>query len=161
MQHCQSVDCAVLYLLYTVVFAIPKSHAGSKRASVQMEELYYWNVEYIDFQYFPVLFDDYNSTSDRPECEKPTTDPYFEEQVHRLLLLYSAWPVPGLHLPVRAVLFCLSCTIQECEAHIPIDLLLHRISYISAGGSNTLQHLDPECRKIVIYSIQISAEITV
>lgn len=48
---------------------------------VQMEEMYYWNIEYLDFQYFPVLLEDYEGTSDRPKCEKAPGDPHFEDQV--------------------------------------------------------------------------------
>ena len=49
--------------------------------SVQMESIYYWNLEYLDIQYFPVLLEDYQHTTDRPGCEKPTDDPYFDSQV--------------------------------------------------------------------------------
>ena len=49
--------------------------------SVQMESIYYWNLEYLDIQYFPVLLEDYQHTTDRPGCEKPIDDPYFDSQV--------------------------------------------------------------------------------
>lgn len=47
--------------------------------SEQMESLYYWNIEYLDIQYFPILLEDYEETKDRPACEKPADDPYFEQ----------------------------------------------------------------------------------
>ena len=46
-----------------------------------MEELYYHNIEYLDFQYFPVLKEDYTGTSDRPKCEKAPSDDLFGSQV--------------------------------------------------------------------------------
>jgi len=49
--------------------------------SEQMESLYYWNLEYLDIQYFPVLLEDYEQTKDRPACEKGQDEPYFEQQV--------------------------------------------------------------------------------
>ncbi|BDA50234.1 hypothetical protein COCOBI_15-3630 [Coccomyxa sp. Obi] len=48
----------------------------AKNTSTQMEEPYYANVEYIDYQYFPVVPEDYTGTSDRPKCETP------EDAVH-------------------------------------------------------------------------------
>ncbi len=48
---------------------------------IQMEELYYHNIEYLDFQYFPVLEEDYMGTSDRPQCEKAPTDDSYSTQV--------------------------------------------------------------------------------
>lgn len=48
---------------------------------VQMEEPYYANVEYIDFQYFPVLPEDYEGTSDRPGCEGPKDAEHYATQV--------------------------------------------------------------------------------
>lgn len=54
--------------------------------SEQMESLYYWNLEYLDIQYFPVLLEDYEQTQDRPACEKGHNEPHFEDQVIDLLL---------------------------------------------------------------------------
>ena len=51
------------------------------QASVQMERNYYWNLEYLDIQFFPVLAEDYDQTTDRPSCEKGPDDPYLEGQV--------------------------------------------------------------------------------
>ena len=50
------------------------------QASVQMERNYYWNLEYLDIQFFPVLAEDYELTTDRPSCEKDADDPYLEGQ---------------------------------------------------------------------------------
>ena len=49
--------------------------------SVQMDAINFWNMEYLDIQYFPVLLEDYEHTTDRPECQKPVDDPYYESQV--------------------------------------------------------------------------------
>lgn len=51
------------------------------QTSVQMERNYYWNLEYLDIQFFPVLPEDYELTTDRPSCEKGAHDPYLESQV--------------------------------------------------------------------------------
>ena len=51
------------------------------QASVQMERNYYWNLEYLDIHFFPVLAEDYELTTDRPSCEKGPDDPYLEGQV--------------------------------------------------------------------------------
>ena len=51
------------------------------QTSVQMERNYYWNLEYLDIQFFPVLAEDYELTSDRPTCEKGPDDPFLEGQV--------------------------------------------------------------------------------
>ena len=51
------------------------------QASVQMERNYYWNLEYLDIQFFPVLAEDYELTTDRSSCEKEADDPYLEGQV--------------------------------------------------------------------------------
>ena len=53
---------------------------------VQMEEPYYVNVEYIDYQYFPVIPEDYEGTSDRPACEIPETAEHYPTQVGLLSL---------------------------------------------------------------------------
>ncbi|EFN58307.1 hypothetical protein CHLNCDRAFT_142310 [Chlorella variabilis] len=37
--------------------------------SLQMEDNYYQHMEYLDFQYMPVTPQDYEATTDRPECE--------------------------------------------------------------------------------------------
>ena len=57
--------------------------------SVQMESIYYWNLEYLDMQYLPVLPEDYELTTDRPGCEKPADDQHYEAQV----ILFQAVPV--------------------------------------------------------------------
>lgn len=49
--------------------------------SVQIDVQNYWNLEYLDIQYFPVLLEDYEQTTNRPECEKPTDDEYYSTQV--------------------------------------------------------------------------------
>lgn len=49
--------------------------------SVQLDAQNYWNLEYLDIQYFPVLLEDYEQTLDRPECEKPSDDEYYNTQV--------------------------------------------------------------------------------
>lgn len=54
------------------------------QTSVQMERNYYWNLEYLDIQFFPVLPEDYELTTDRPSCEKGADDPYLEGQVGRI-----------------------------------------------------------------------------
>ena len=54
------------------------------QTSVQMERNYYWNLEYLDIQFFPVLAEDYELTTDRPSCEKGPDDPYLEGQVGRI-----------------------------------------------------------------------------
>jgi len=46
-----------------------------------MEEIYYSNIEYLDFRYFPVRLEDYEGTLDRPSCEKQINDTYYETQV--------------------------------------------------------------------------------
>jgi hypothetical protein len=46
-----------------------------------MEEIYYHNIEYIDFQYFPVKLEDYERTSDRPGCEKQPGQTFYDTQV--------------------------------------------------------------------------------
>ncbi len=46
-----------------------------------MENIYYSNVEYVDYQYFPVVLEDYEGTSDRPGCELNETAKYFASQV--------------------------------------------------------------------------------
>jgi hypothetical protein len=51
------------------------------QTSVQMERNYYWNLEYLDIQFFPVLAEDYELTTDRPKCEKGPDDPFLEGQV--------------------------------------------------------------------------------
>lgn len=56
----------------------------SLQTSVQMERNYYWNLEYLDIQFFPVLPEDYELTTDRPSCEKGADDPYLEGQVGQL-----------------------------------------------------------------------------
>ena len=48
---------------------------------MQMESNYYRNLEYINFSYFPVLPEDYDSTSDRPGCEKPHWTAHYSTQV--------------------------------------------------------------------------------
>ncbi|KAL0030947.1 hypothetical protein WJX79_003275 [Trebouxia sp. C0005] len=50
------------------------------QTSVQMERNYYWNLEYLDIQFFPVLAEDYELTTDRPRCEKGTDDPFLKGQ---------------------------------------------------------------------------------
>lgn len=50
------------------------------QTSVQMERNYYWNLEYLDIQFFPVLAEDYELTTDRPKCEKGPDDPFLEGQ---------------------------------------------------------------------------------
>ena len=45
-----------------------------KNLSVQMDSIYYWNLEYVNFEYMPVLPEDYEETTDRPGCELGTTD---------------------------------------------------------------------------------------
>ena len=57
--------------------------------SVQMESIYYWNLEYIDMQYLPVLPEDYELTTDRPGCEKSADDQYYKSQV----ILFQALPI--------------------------------------------------------------------
>lgn len=67
--------------------------------SVQMEAIYYWNLEYLDMQYFPVLAEDYELTTDRPACEKPANDPHYENQVRLLLftcLSQTGTPISAL-----------------------------------------------------------------
>ena len=64
-------------------------YVPAKNSSVQMEALYYWQLEYLDLTYFPVLAEDYENTSDRPACEKPPGDPWYEEQVSKMLLISS------------------------------------------------------------------------
>lgn len=49
--------------------------------NLQMEEIYYHNIEYIDFEYFPVLLEDYEDTSDRPACEKQPNQAHYSDQV--------------------------------------------------------------------------------
>lgn len=49
----------------------------------QMEEPYYSNVEYIDWQYLPVVLKDYEGTSDRPGCEVSADAEHFPEQVSK------------------------------------------------------------------------------
>ena len=58
---------------------------------MQMEEQYYANVEYIDYQYFPVVPEDYTGTSDRPGCETPEN---------------------GLHYPAQVCMSCWRATLQ-------------------------------------------------
>ena len=41
---------------------------------------YYHNLEYIDIEYFAVLPEDYETTMDRPGCEKTVDDPYYHTQ---------------------------------------------------------------------------------
>lgn len=48
---------------------------------MQMEEPYYANIEYIDYQYFPVVAEDYTGTSDRPKCETPQDALHYPAQV--------------------------------------------------------------------------------
>ncbi len=48
---------------------------------MQMEEPYYANIEYIDYQYFPVVPEDYTGTSDRPNCEIPKHAVHYPAQV--------------------------------------------------------------------------------
>ncbi|KAL3163114.1 hypothetical protein ABBQ32_009529 [Trebouxia sp. C0010 RCD-2024] len=50
------------------------------QTSVQMERNYYWNLEYLDIQYFPVLAEDYDLTTDRPSCEQAPDGRYIESQ---------------------------------------------------------------------------------
>lgn len=40
-----------------------------RNRSVQMEDVFYKHLEYLDLQYFPVSLKDYNQTRDRPPCE--------------------------------------------------------------------------------------------
>lgn len=49
--------------------------------SVQMESIYYWNLEYLNMQYLPVLLEDYELTTDRPGCEKSADEKHYETQV--------------------------------------------------------------------------------
>ena len=46
-----------------------------------MENMHYWNVEYLTIEYFPVLLEDYESTTDRPECESVDDSGHFNDQV--------------------------------------------------------------------------------
>ena len=71
--------------------------------SIQMESIYYWNLEFLDIQYFPVLLEDYDLSSDRPECEKPEDDPYFEEQVSRPSCCLTSCCLPDCGLPLLSV----------------------------------------------------------
>ncbi|KAK9794589.1 hypothetical protein WJX73_000137 [Symbiochloris irregularis] len=50
------------------------------QTSVQMEAIYYWNLEYLDLKYFPVLPEDYEGTSDRPACEKTLNETHYQDQ---------------------------------------------------------------------------------
>ena len=49
--------------------------------SVQMESIYYWNLEYLNMQYLPVLPEDYELTTDRPGCEKSVNEKHYKTQV--------------------------------------------------------------------------------
>lgn len=42
---------------------------SAKNTSMQSRGIYHWNVEFLTIEYFPVLMEDYEGTSDRPECE--------------------------------------------------------------------------------------------
>ena len=64
------------------------------QTSVQMERNYYWNLEYLDIQFFPVLAEDYELTTDRPSCEKSADDPYRETKlapIYRVNVLCMLW----------------------------------------------------------------------
>ena len=50
-----------------------------------MDSPNYRNLEYLDIQYFPVKFEDYEQTTDRPACEKGPNDAYYHSQVNRCL----------------------------------------------------------------------------
>ncbi|EIE23246.1 hypothetical protein COCSUDRAFT_63602 [Coccomyxa subellipsoidea C-169] len=52
----------------------------ARNTSTQMENIYYSNVEYVDYQYFPVVLEDYEGTSDRPGCENHETAKKFATQ---------------------------------------------------------------------------------
>lgn len=52
-----------------------------KTTSIQMESLYYWNLEHVNFEYVPVLPEDYEETTDRPGCELSTADEAYEQLV--------------------------------------------------------------------------------
>ena len=54
------------------------------KKSVQMDAINYWNLEYIDMQYFPVLPEDYELTTDRPGCELMPDDPSYKSLVNLL-----------------------------------------------------------------------------
>ena len=64
-----------------------------------MESIYYWNLEYLDMQYFPVLPENYELTTDRPGCEKSADDRHYETQV--------------IHFPSLACELILSSLIQR------------------------------------------------
>lgn len=49
--------------------------------SVQMESLYYWNIEHLNFEYVPVLLEDYAETMDRPGCEQMPGDTFYNDLV--------------------------------------------------------------------------------
>lgn len=82
------------------------------RKSVQMESIYYWNLEYLDMQYFPVLLEDYEQTTDRPRCEKPSDDPYYDSQVSRSNLVHA----------------CLNVTQSECQLSTVLSTLIEEFS---------------------------------
>ena len=72
----------VLTFLPPGATAIVMNHWQSvSNKNIQMDSSNYRNLEYLDGQYFPVLPEDYEVTSDRPECEKPKNDYYYEGQV--------------------------------------------------------------------------------
>ena len=73
---------AVLVFLPPGATAIVMNYWDSvAEKSVQMDAPNYWNLEYLDIQFYPVLLEDYQESTDRPGCEKPSDDPYFDTQV--------------------------------------------------------------------------------
>lgn len=105
-------DCTVLMFLPPRATAIVMNYWQSvSNKSMQMETIYYWNLEYLDLQYFPVLPEDYEATSDRPDCEKPADDPHYTSQVP----YYCGLPISSnkRHVALQAHITCIYCLKQH------------------------------------------------
>ena len=59
----------------------------AKNTSMQSRGIYYWNVEFLTIEYFPVLMEDYSGTTDRPDCEMVNENIY--DQVSASCILQS------------------------------------------------------------------------
>ena len=119
------------------------------QTSVQMERNYYWNLEYLDIQFFPVLPEDYELTTDRPSCEKGADDPYFEGQAG--LMSQCAEPMHGAchalqpvcHLFVHLLHHMHSCNwIVPCH---PPPLLSFSLSFSQSGCLLDITSKVPAC----------------
>ena len=53
------------------------SHTGQVPDSARRHR----NLEYLDLDYFAILPEDYEGTSDRPQCEKGPSDQHYVSQV--------------------------------------------------------------------------------